>query len=123
MKISLSTYSFNSLMTRGEMTLLDAPKRARELGFEAIEICANTELESGNLEYAKDVRKECDANGITVSTFVFGANLLSGNEKSDNNIFYIYHNKQGNNCIYSPETSCDGFIIPCFLHIQRRKNV
>ena len=84
MNVSLSTYSFNSFMTRGEMTLLDAPKKARELGFSYIEICANTELEDGDTEYAERLRRECDDNGLTVSTFVFGADLLSGNKRLGN---------------------------------------
>ena len=84
MKISLSTYSFNSLTSRGEMTLMDIPAKAKELGFSAIEICANEALEEGGADYAKELRRLCDENGITVSTLVFGTDLLSGSKKDGN---------------------------------------
>lgn len=84
MKISLSTYSFNSLMQKGEMTLLDAPSKARELGFSAIEICLNETFEKEGEEYAKKLRRVCEENSVSVSTLVFGADLLSGTKASDN---------------------------------------
>ena len=85
MKISLSTYSFYSLTSKGEMELLDIPKRARELGFDALEICANEALENEGEEYAIKLRRACDESSVKVSTMVFGCDLLSGSKASGNN--------------------------------------
>lgn len=83
MKICISTYSFNKLITSGEITQLDTVRLAHELGFEAIEICdiPKDKLECAE-EYARELRRECDKYGITVANFVFHADMLNGTEES-----------------------------------------
>ena len=61
MIIGTSSYSFHQYAIRGEMTQVDCIKKAKELGFEAIEF---TELRTpegiGELEYADVLRKTAD---------------------------------------------------------------
>ena len=89
MKIAVSSYSYNQYISTGEMSQLDAVKKAAEQGFDGIEF---TELRPNNdrnasydsqLAYAEDIRREVEKYGIEVSSYVVGANLYSGNAEAD----------------------------------------
>ena len=83
MKVSVSTFSFNQKIVSGEITQLDTVRLAHELGFSAIEVCdiPKDKLDRRE-EYARELREECDKYGITVTNFVFHADLLNGCEAS-----------------------------------------
>lgn len=77
----ISTYSFHQKLACGEITQLETLKLAKELGFEAVEIC---DLHNGDkplLEYAKELRNEADRLGLVLANFVFGADLFSTRTK------------------------------------------
>jgi sugar phosphate isomerase/epimerase len=79
MKISVSSYSFNKLLSSGEMTQFDCIRKAKELGFDAIEfvdiLAPNGESSE---EYAKVLSLECKRLKMPVSSFTFGADFLKG---------------------------------------------
>jgi sugar phosphate isomerase/epimerase len=79
MKISVSSYSFNKLLSSGEMTQFDCIREAKRIGFEAIEfvdiIAPNGETME---EYAEILSKECKRLEMPVSSFTFGADFLTG---------------------------------------------
>lgn len=79
MKVSVSSYSFNKLLSAGEMTQLDCISKAKELGFDAIEF-AEIKPDDGisQEDYAKRLADECKKVGLPVSSFAFGADFLKG---------------------------------------------
>ncbi|MDD7739820.1 MAG: sugar phosphate isomerase/epimerase family protein [Fusicatenibacter sp.] len=81
MKISVSSYSFSSLMKTGALTQLGCVSKAKEMGFDAIEIeSIHPHDGSSSPEYAKKLREECERLSLTVSNYTFGADLLNGSE-------------------------------------------
>ncbi len=79
MQICVSSYSFNRLMVRGELTQLDTIKKAKELGFDGIEFAGiNPTGGDSQIDYAKKLRAEADAEGMPIISFVFGADLING---------------------------------------------
>lgn len=79
MKTSVSSYSFAYLMqTEGE-TQLSVIKKAKDIGFDAIEftdLCPPEGVEAE--EYAKMLKAEAEACGLEISCYSVGADFLSG---------------------------------------------
>lgn len=76
MKYAVSTYSFNRLIVSGEMTQLDCIAKAKELGFDAVELvgiagCNGKDLTESAKELA-NAAKRCD---IELSNLAIGANF------------------------------------------------
>ena len=65
MKIGVSSYSFSSLINKGEITQKDTVRLAKEIGFDAIEF---TELKPDGdksiEEYAKEIKNEAENYGM-----------------------------------------------------------
>lgn len=81
MKISVSSYSFNKLMERG-MTQADCIKKAKEMGFDAIEICRISPEDGYTLEkYAKHLKETSENCNISISNFVFSADLVNESDE------------------------------------------
>ncbi len=79
MVFSVSTYSFAKLMWSGKMTQKDCIAKAKEIGFDAIEIESLRHDDSiSDEEYALELKKEAERVGIKISNFTFGADLLNG---------------------------------------------
>lgn len=85
MKFSVSSYSYHQKLSKGEMTQLEAVKKAYEMGFEGIEFtdlkpCEEPTLEQ-QLAYAKEIRAEADKYGIEIVAYTIGANLYHRTEE------------------------------------------
>ena len=79
MKICVSSYSFNKLMSRGELSQLDTIKKAKELGFDGIEFADLASHEGmTDVDYVKALRAEADKCELPIVSFVFGADLING---------------------------------------------
>ncbi len=79
MKISVSSYSFDILLSSGEMTQFDCIQKAKEIGFDAIEFVDILAPDGiSTKEYAEILSKECKRLEIPVSSFTFGADFLTG---------------------------------------------
>ncbi len=80
MKTSISSYSFQYLISRKLENQLSVIKRAKDLGLDAIEF---TTLEphdgSTKAEYAKKLREEAEAQGMEISCYAVGGDML-GND-------------------------------------------
>lgn len=80
MKFSVSLYSFFSALQKGELTLMECIAQAKEMGFDAIEAvdfvmgCPPEEMP----EQAKKIKAEADKQGLAISSFAVGADLLNG---------------------------------------------
>lgn len=79
MKTSVSSYSFAHIMkTEGE-TQLSIIKKAKEIGFDAIEFTDLCPPEGfTQAEYAAMIKEEANKVGIEISCYSVGADLLSG---------------------------------------------
>ena len=77
MKIAVSTYSFHSLVSSGRMSQLECVDKAKEMGFDGIEIMGlYHDEQEDDLSYAKRLGEHCRKVGMPVVSFTIGANLL-----------------------------------------------
>ncbi len=81
MKYSVSLYSFNSAIKKGELTPLDCVAKAKELGFDAIEAvdfvnfdCPEEERE----QRARELKAAADQANLEISSLAIGADFLNG---------------------------------------------
>ena len=71
MKIAASSYSFDQLIRKGEMTQLDTIAKAKEMGFDAIEFVSVDMFAQGKLEdYCERLGKEAEKQR-KASVFLF----------------------------------------------------
>lgn len=78
MKICASTYSFGHYREKGIDFMIE---KAAELGFDGIEIVEGTFDGSGDVKVAENVKKKCEAKGLSVASLCTGADLLYGDPK------------------------------------------
>lgn len=79
MKFAVSSYSFERLIKKGELTQLSCIKKAKELGFDAIEFVDILPHDGSEREqYALKLREECREVGLEISNYTFGADFLLG---------------------------------------------
>ena len=79
MKTSVSSYSFNKLLSNGTMTQFDCIAKAKEMGFDAIEFVDILVPQGMSKEdYAKTLGQECKKVNLPISSFTFGADFLNG---------------------------------------------
>lgn len=81
MKTSISSYSFSYMLSNEGETQLSIIKKAKDLGFDAIEF---TDLQPpediSEAEYAQAVKKAAKEVGIELSCYSVAADLLSGSD-------------------------------------------
>lgn len=79
MKVSVSSYSFSRLIGNGTLTQLDCIGKAKEMGFDAIEL-VEIIPHDGNTkeEYVHQLAKEANRVKMPISSFTFGADFLYG---------------------------------------------
>lgn len=81
MKLTVSSYSFSQALRDGRIqSNTDLPAKAKEMGFEGIEISCSSPDEL--LAQAKDMRKASDAAGIVVSSCCVNADFLKNEVKA-----------------------------------------
>ena len=79
MKAAISSYSFSSLMNENKETQLSVIKKAKELGFAAIEFTDLMPPEGcSEAEYAAQLKAEADSCGMEIACYSVGADLLGG---------------------------------------------
>ncbi|MGI5899056.1 MAG: sugar phosphate isomerase/epimerase family protein [Christensenellales bacterium] len=79
MKISVNSYSFNSLLKSGSMALTQCVESAKELGFDAIDFTELMPREGMTpLELAKALRQRAGDAGIEILNYTVGADFLTG---------------------------------------------
>lgn len=77
MKIGVSSYSFQQLISSGEETQLSVMKKAKEMGFDGIEfIDLNPPEGVSEKEYAEMIRAESERLSLPVIAYTISANLL-----------------------------------------------
>ena len=79
MKVSVSTYSFQRLLSAGEITQFECVAKAAEMGFDAIEFVDILPHDgSSREEYAKKLRAECERLGLAISNYTVSADFING---------------------------------------------
>ena len=78
-EVSVSTYSFAQLINSGKMTQFDCIGKAKEMGFDAVEIeSIHPHDGSSQKEYAKKLGEELNRINLSISNFTFGADFING---------------------------------------------
>lgn len=78
MKYSVSSYSFSGLIKKGEMTQFDTIAKAKEMGFDGIELVDIAKHTDGDLlKYAESLRKEAEKQNIEVANVCLGADFIN----------------------------------------------
>ncbi|ANU52649.1 sugar phosphate isomerase/epimerase [Acutalibacter muris] len=83
MKFSVSLYSFFSAIRSGEITPIECVAKAKEFGFDAIEavdFVMGASSPEEMPEVARKLREEADRQGMPISSFAVGADLLNGSD-------------------------------------------
>lgn len=81
MKVSVSTYSFQRMLNNGEITQFEIIKKAKELGFDAVEFVDILPHDGSSVEeYAKKLCEECKRVGIAISNYTIGADFIYGSD-------------------------------------------
>ena len=79
MKVSVSTYSYAQLINSGKMTQLDCISKAKEMGFDSVEIeSIHPHDGSCEKEYSKKLSEEAKRLSMPISNFTFGADFING---------------------------------------------
>ena len=79
MKIAVSTYSFSRYIEEGRLTQLDCISKAKELGFDAIEVAEILPHEGSTAEqYAVQLRNEAERCGIPIVNYTVSADFING---------------------------------------------
>lgn len=77
MKIGVSSYSFQQLISSGRQDQKSIVRIAREMGFEGIEFTdLNTPEGLTEEQYAAEIREECERNSLPVISYTIGADML-----------------------------------------------
>jgi len=80
MKTGVSSYSFKDYL-RGEVSIYDVIKKAKEIGYEEIEFVdfnRNLPENESIMEHAAKVRELCKETGIAISAYTCGADFING---------------------------------------------
>lgn len=81
MKVSVSSYSFSRLIGDGTLTQLDCIGKAKEMGFDAIELVEIIPHDgSTKEEYVHQLVKEANRVKMPISSFTFGADFIQGSQ-------------------------------------------
>lgn len=81
MKFAVSTYSFSQLIQSGKMTQLECIDKAKEMGFDGVEIVDIPEnIKETPESYAKKIAEKAAACEIEISNFAFCSDLINGCE-------------------------------------------
>jgi sugar phosphate isomerase/epimerase len=79
MQIGVSSYSFSRLVREGSMKQIEVIRKAKEMGFEAIEFSTIAVPEGKTLPaFAAELRQEAVAAGIPIASYTIGADFLTG---------------------------------------------
>ncbi len=79
MKFAVSSYSLSSLVNKGEKTEKELIALAKEIGFDGIEFAEiHTPDGKNKLDYATELRQECELQGVDLVQYSVGADFIYG---------------------------------------------
>lgn len=77
MKYSVTIYSFAQYIRQGKLTPVECVIKAKEMGFDAIEIVDFVFKDADKVALAKELKAKADEIGIEISNLAVGADLLT----------------------------------------------
>ena len=80
MKYSVSIYSFSQYIKAGKLTPVQCVSKAKEMGFDAIEIVDFVFKNTDAAALAKELKAQADKVGIEISNLAVGADLMKDGE-------------------------------------------
>ncbi len=85
MKIAVSLYCYYQAIRDGRMTLMDIIPKAKEMGYEGIEIVSWGDPHEKMLKTAKELKKQSEDVGLPIIAYLTGADFLKNdmNEQVD----------------------------------------
>lgn len=81
MKYSVSLYSFFSALRTGALTPKDCIAKAKELGFDAVELVDFVNFNCDPSQYfnrSEEIKNECERQGLEISSLAVSADFLNG---------------------------------------------
>ncbi len=79
MKVSVSSYSFQKMLSEGTINQFDMIQKAKDMGFDGIEfVDIHAHDGSDVMTYAAKLREECARLGMTITNYTVGADFLHG---------------------------------------------
>ena len=81
MKTAVSTYSFYNYISKGEMTVEDSIKKAKEMGFDAVEVTTINGNPEEQKAMAESIRKTADELDMLIICYTVGGEIY--HEESD----------------------------------------
>ncbi len=77
MKIAISSYSYSSMVSSGQLPANQVMQKAKEMGFQGIEFAGLWVPEGRNaIEYARELAEEAASLGLTITCYSVGGNFL-----------------------------------------------
>lgn len=78
MKTCVSSYSFQPMLSSGEITQLQLIGKVKEMGFDGIDLSTSCPKTEWSVEdYAKRLRDESEKTGLPIVNYTIGAELLN----------------------------------------------
>ena len=76
MKIAVSSYSFSQAMHDGRMSIMDVIPKARQMGYEGVEIVRGGQSDAEMRALARELKNQSDSEGIPIIAYMVGADFL-----------------------------------------------
>lgn len=76
MKIAVSSYSFSQAMWDGRMTLMDVIPKAKEMGYEGVEIVRGNQTDAEMRSLALQLKAQSEEYGLPIIAYMVGADFL-----------------------------------------------
>ena len=77
MKLAVSSYSFSNALADGRMTLFDVIPKAKEMGFEGVEITQQDKLSVDEMKkMAATLKKQSEQFDMPIVSYLVGADFL-----------------------------------------------
>ena len=76
MKIAVSSYSFSQAMWDGRMTLMDVIPKAKEMGYEGVEIVRGNQTDEEMRKAAVQLKAQSEEYGLPIIAYMVGADFL-----------------------------------------------
>ena len=76
MKIAVSSYSFSQAMWDGRMTLMDVIPKAKEMGYEGVEIVRGNQTDEEMRSLALQLKAQSEEYGLPIIAYMVGADFL-----------------------------------------------
>ncbi len=76
MKIAVSSYSFSQAMGDGRMVMTDVIPKAKQMGFEGVEIVRGGQSDAEMRALAKELKAQSEGEGLPIIAYMTGADFI-----------------------------------------------